>query len=77
MDNIQFEITHERLIAIIAKQLDLEPSQIDLRAITAEEHSAVKATIRTDMPTANKIDKKLRRLDGSDTQSDPAATEDK
>ena len=57
MENIQFEITHERLVALIADRIDIDPGQLTLLPITGEETSAIKAIIRTDLQTANKIDK--------------------
>lgn len=70
MENIQFEITHERIVSILAKHLDVQPEQIRLDVVSVpiagEETIAagVKAVVRTDLPTANKIERKLKRLDG-------------
>jgi hypothetical protein len=63
MENIQFEITHGRLVSLIAKHIDVPPEQITLIP-SFEETSAVKAIVRTDLQTANKIDRKLKRLEG-------------
>jgi hypothetical protein len=67
MDNIQFEIPHERLLALVAKQLNIAASQIDIKPLTSEEDSAVMAVVRTDLDTANKIERKLKRLDVGDS----------
>lgn len=63
MENIQFEITHERLVALIAKHLDVQVEQVTLLPID-EQTSEVKAIVRTDLQTANKIDRRLKRLEG-------------
>ena len=62
MENVKFEIAHELLLLALAKQLGIEASQIDVIPLTEEEGSAVKAVVRTDLPTANKINAKLKRL---------------
>jgi len=61
MENTQFEITPELLVALIAQFIDVPPGQIVL-SHTAGEASQVKAIVRTDLETANKIAKKLKRL---------------
>ncbi len=77
MENIQFEIPHPRLMAIIAKHIDVPPEQIQLHVVSApfagEETIAVgvKAIVRTDLPTANKIEKKLKRLEGEAPEQPP------
>jgi len=74
MENIQFEITHERLVELIAKHISVQPEHVTL--LPAAEHtSEVKAIVRTDLQTANKIDRKLRRLDGGESASDQVAQE--
>jgi hypothetical protein len=75
VENIQFEITHDRIIAIIANQLGLKAEQIDLKPLTADEDGAVFATVRTDLATANKIDRKIKRLEGGDSAPDNAPTD--
>jgi hypothetical protein len=76
MENIQFEITHGRLVALIAKHIDVPAEQITLLPI-AEHTSEVKAIVRTDLQTANKIDRKLKRLEGEppaqETEGEPSA----
>ena len=62
MDNIQFEINHERLVLVIANQLDVPVDHIILVSNTAEETSAVRAVVRVDLATANKIERKIKRL---------------
>lgn len=70
MENIQFEITHERLVALIAKYIDVPAQQIALHVVTAPITAddtmmiSVKAIVRTDLQTANKIDRRLKRLEG-------------
>ncbi len=66
MDNIQFEIPHERLLALVAKQLNIPAGQINLKPLTGDETSAVMAVVRTDLDTANKIERKLKRLEVGD-----------
>jgi hypothetical protein len=68
MENIQFEITHARVIALLAKQLNVLAEQIDIKPLTADDTSAVVVVVRTDMQTANKIDKKLKRLEGGEPE---------
>lgn len=63
MDNIQFEIPHDRLLAIVAKQLNINASQLNIKPLTSDETSAVVAVVRTDLDTANKIERKLKRLE--------------
>lgn len=63
MENVQFEITHDRLVALIAKHLDVQVEQVTLLPVD-EQTSEVKAIVRTDLQTANKIDRKLKRLEG-------------
>ena len=62
MDNIQFEINHERIILLVANQLDVPADHIILVPITAEETSAVRAVVRVDLATANKIERKIKKL---------------
>jgi hypothetical protein len=71
MDNIQFEIPHERLIALIAKQLGVPAQQINIKPLTAEETSAVVAVVRTDLDTANKIERKLKRIESEALPEQP------
>jgi hypothetical protein len=71
MDNIQFEIPHERLLALVAKQLNIPASQINIKPLTGDETSAVMAVVRTDLDTANKIERKLKRLEVGDTGETP------
>ena len=61
MENVQFEITHDRLVALIAKHIDVPQDQIKLMLADTGE---AKAIVRTDLQTANKIDRKLKRLEG-------------
>lgn len=68
MENIQFEIHHDRVVAVVAKQLGLEPAQVELTPLTADETSACMVKVRTDLATANKIDRKLKRLMGEDAE---------
>lgn len=72
MDNIQFEISHDRVLAIIAKQIDVSVDQVTL-TIKDEGPAGsviVAAIIRTDLAQANKIDRKLKRLGGTDVEAD-------
>jgi hypothetical protein len=71
MDNIQFEIPHERLIALVAKQLGVPALQINIKPLTAEETSAVVAVVRTDLDTANKIERKLKRIESEALPEQP------
>jgi hypothetical protein len=79
MDNIQFEIPHERLLALVAKQLNIPASQISIKPLTGDATSAVMAVVRTDLDTANKIERKLKRLEAEDsgeaTDADKPAAE--
>jgi len=68
MDNIKFEITHDVIIAIIAKHIDVPANQILLEPVDIE--GLVFATVRTDIQTAVKIDRKLKRLGGTDVEAD-------
>lgn len=72
MENLQYEITHDHIIRCVAKQLGIEPGQIVIMPLTADETSAVKAIVSTDLPTANKIEKKLKRLAGGKLEDDQA-----
>ena len=63
LDNVNYEIGHADLVRALAKQLKIEPDQITVVPLSEEENSAVKAVVRTDLATANKIDRKLKRLD--------------
>jgi hypothetical protein len=79
VENTQFEINPELLVALIAQFIDVPPEQI-LLSHTAGETSQVKAIVRTDLQTANKIDKKLKRLkdkrpEGKEEQSQPEQSE--
>lgn len=69
MENIKFEITHDVIIAIIAKHIDVPASQIMLEPVDVE--GLVFATVRTDIQTAVKIDRKLKRL-GVDSDEESA-----
>ena len=71
MDNIQFEISHDRVLAIIAKQIDVSVDQVTLTFKDEGPGSViVAAIIRTDLAQANKIDRKLKRLGGTDVEAD-------
>ncbi len=70
MENIKFEITHDVIIAIIAKHIDVPANQIMLEAVD-EGDERVFATVRTDIQTAVKIDRKLKRL-GVDSDEESA-----
>jgi hypothetical protein len=63
MENIQFEIPHDSIILLLAKQLSVPAEQISIGPLTAEETSAVRAVVRVDLATANMIDRKIRRLE--------------
>jgi len=62
MDNVTYDIDHANVTRALAKVLNIEPSQIDLVPLTEEEGSAVKAVVRTDLATAGKIERKLKKL---------------
>lgn len=68
MENIQFDIGHNIIIELLAKQLNVQAKQIELAPLTGDETSAVKATVRVDMQTANKIDKKLKKLETGEAE---------
>ncbi len=68
MENIKFQITHEFIIAIIAKHIDVPASQIMLEPVDVE--GLVFATVRTDIQTAVKIDRKLKRLGSTEQEQD-------
>lgn len=70
MENIKFEITHDVIIAIIAKHIDVPANQIMLEPVD-EGEERVFATVRTDIQTAVKIDRKLKRL-GVDSDEESA-----
>lgn len=69
MDNVNYEIIHNLLVLALAKQLGIAASQIGLVPLTEEEGSAIKAVVRTDLPTANKIARKLKRLVGDSAEA--------
>lgn len=72
MDNIQFEISHDRVLAVIAKQIDVPVDQVTLTIKDEGPGGSVivAAIVRTDLPTANKIDRKLKRLSGTEQEPD-------
>ena len=71
MENVKFEITHEVIIAIIAKHIDVPAGQIMLEPVDVD--GLVFATVRTDIQTAVKIDRKLKRL--GETEQEPVTQE--
>lgn len=72
MDNIQFEINRERTLMLLAKQLNVPVEQVELKVDLSPEDSdyacAVTAVVRVDLATANKIDKKIKRLEGGGSE---------
>ena len=72
MDNIKFEITHDVIIAIIAKQIDVQVDQVTLTIKDEGPGGSVivAAIVRTDLAQANKINRKLKRLGGTDVEAD-------
>jgi len=75
MDNIQFEISHDRVLAIIAKQIDVQVDQVTLTIKDEGPGGSVivAAIVRTDLAQANKIDRKLKRL--GETEQEPVTQE--
>lgn len=66
MDNLKYEIREDLVIKAVAKQLGIEPSQLKLALVTDEEGSSVVATVSTDLATANRIERKLKRFEQAD-----------
>jgi hypothetical protein len=75
MDNIQYEITHERLILLIANQLDVPADHIILVPITGEETSAVRAVVRVSLATANKIERRIKKLEAPEKPTETPKAE--
>ena len=69
MDNLKYEIDHANATRALAKVLNISPSQIDLVPLTEEEGSAIKVVVSTDLPTANKIARKLKKLAGDSEEA--------